>query len=440
MKAYALCLLALVALSSARRKPPGGGGGWPGPGQGQRYPPSDPQNQYGGGGRSGSPATTAFPTLNSVIGGYGGAGTAAHAGAGTGGYQPPAPTSSAVKKTSYEDTSESSEKSEQSPDESNSGNSGSQSLGSGASSVAGSVPVSTGTSSTGNTTTGGTISNGKITLPAGCESVNGIGFGWLPDYNGGSLADDENAVGNKNPCFAGYYGQTGLSGWNDGAQITDNIADATSGGKPYPIFIASVMPQGTPFDQFTEGSDVVTSIANAMTKLTAAGLTVFLRFAHEMNYYDSTTGGYIYTGSTEDFSSAWGVVSAAVKDISGVYMHWSPNYDNSAADLGSSGWYPTQGTVDVIGMDVYPSGGSTFASEYQNFCQNWPNVPFVIGETGSKNGGTTSNKNAWLTQLTGKSALQVCPNYLGFSWFEYLKGGVDFRIATGGNTAYEGVL
>ena len=436
MKAYTLYLFALVALSSARPKPPGGGGGWPGPGQGQGYHPLDSQKQYGGGGRSGSSATTAFPTLTSVIGGYGGASTAGYAGAGTAGYQPAATTIS-VKKTSKEETSK--EDTSEDSEESNSGNSASQSLGLGASSVASSVPVSTGTSSTSNTTTAGTISNGKITLPAGCESVNGIGFGWLPDYNGASLAVDETAVGNKNPCFVGYYGQTGLSGWNDGAQITDNIADATSGGKPYPIFIASVMPQGTSFDQFTEGSDVVTSIANAMTKLTAAGLTVFLRFAHEMNWYDSADGGYVYTGTTEDFSSAWGVVSAAVKDITGVYMYWSPNYDSSAADLVSSGWYPTQGTVDVIGMDVYPSGGSTFASEYQNFCQHW-DIPFVIGETGSDNGGTTSNKNAWLKQLTGTSALQDCPNYLGFSWFEYLKGGVDFRIATGGNTAYEGVL
>ena len=452
MKAYTLCLLALATLSSARPQPLEGGSGGPGQGlEGQRYPPSNLENprdyqnaihtpsvgggEYGGGGgRAGSPATTGFPILSSAVGGYGGAGT--------GGYQPPAPTSSAVRETSYLDTSEYSEQSQQSPGQSSPGDSASQSLGSGPSSVTGSGPVSTGTSSTGNTTTGATISNGKITLPAGCESVSGIGFGWLPDYNGASLAADETAVGNKNPCFAGYYGQTGLSGWNDGAQITDNIADATSGGKPYPIFIASVMPQGTPFDQFTEGSAVVTSIANAMTKLTAAGLTVFLRFAHEMNYYDSADAGYIYTGSAADFSNAWGVVSAAVKDIADVYMHWSPNYDSSAADLVSSGWYPSQGTVDVIGMDIYPSGGSQFAAVYQNFCgyQNWKNVPFIIGETGSKNGGSTTDKHAWLQQLTGAAALQACPNYLGFSWFEYLKGGVDFRIATGGNTAYQGVL
>lgn len=281
---------------------------------------------------------------------------------------------------------------------------------------------------------GGTISHGNITLPASCQSVNGIGFGWLPDYNGGSLADDEKAVGNNHPCFAGYYGQTGLSGWNDGGQITSSIADAQSGGKPYPIFVASVMSQGTPFSEFTEGSSVVTSIANAMTKLTEAGFTVFLRFAHEMNYYDSAG---TYTGSSEEFRSAWGVVSAAVKSNPGVYMFWSPNADK-AADL-KANWFPNPDDVDVIGMDVYPKAGSTFASTYQDFCSTWPNIPFVIGETGSANGGTTNAKNAWLKELTGASAKQACPNYIGASWFEYEKG-VDFRIATGGNTAYEGVL
>ena len=428
MKAYIVCLLALVAISSARPKPSGGGGGDLGQSQGQgdySYNWRHQENyKKGKHGRKGRPETTAFPTMSSAIGGYGGPGTA---GAGTGGYQPPAPTSSAVRESSYHGTSEYSQRLKESPGEPNTGNSGSQ-------------PQGSTTTSTGNTTSGGTISKGKITLPAGCESVNGIGFGWLPDYNGASLKVDESAVGHKNPCFAGYYGQTGLSGWKDGAQITDNIADAQSGGKPYPIFVASVMPQGTPFGQITEGSAVVTSIANAMTKLTAAGFTVWLRFAHEMNWYDSAPGGNVYTGSAEEFSTAWGVVSDAVKDIPGVYMYWSPNYDSSAADLVSSGWYPKQGTVDIIGMDIYPKSGSSFASTYQNFCQQWPDIPFVVGETGSDSGGSTSDKNAWLKQLTDKSAQQACPNYLGFSWFEYLKQGVDFRIATGGNSAAQGVL
>ena len=261
MKAYAVCLLALAAVSSARPKASGGGGGeldrqdqWQGhhslKWQNHEYYKKAKQTHSAStgksheeGGHAGSPTTTAFPTLSSVSGGYGGVGT------GTGGYQPSAPTSSTVRKLSYQDTSEYSEKSEQSGDKPNPGSSGSPSLGSNPSGVAGSGPVSTGTTFTGNTTSGGTLSKGKITLPAGCESVNGIGFGWLPDYNGASLKVDESAVGNKNPCFVGYYGQTGLSGWNDGAQITDNIADAQSGGKPVRYPFGAFNPFYVPFPE-----------------------------------------------------------------------------------------------------------------------------------------------------------------------------------------------
>ena len=85
-------------------------------------------------------------------------------------------------------------------------------------------------------------------------------------------------------------------------------------------------------------------------------------------------------------------------------------------------------------MDIYPRGGSQFVDVYQDFHQHWSDVPFIIGEIGSKNGGSTSDKNAWLKQLTDQSALQAWPNYLGF-----LKG-VDFRVATGGTTAAQGII
>lgn len=162
MKAYTVCLLALATLFSAQPKPSGGGG------------------KYGGGGATGSPETTPFPRLNSAIGRYGGTGT------GTGRYRPPASTSSAVRTTLHQDISRGSEDSKESSDETDLGNSGSQSLRSGPSGVAGSRPVSTAPISTSNTTSGRTKSSGKITLPAGCESVNDIGFGWLPDCNGAS--------------------------------------------------------------------------------------------------------------------------------------------------------------------------------------------------------------------------------------------------------------
>lgn len=56
----------------------------------------------------------------------------------------------------------------------------------------------------------------------------------------------------------------------------------------------------------------------------------------------------------------------------------------------------------------------------------------ALGETGWLNGGTDDQKKYWWGQVSGAAALQRCPNYLGFTWFEYDKAGEgDFRVVTG---------
>ena len=291
-------------------------------------------------------------------------------------------------------------------------------------------PISTG----GSTSTGnGTVSSGSISLPAGCATKNGIGIGWLPDADQGvPLSTITSAMNNEKPCFAGYYAQiTSSSSW-DGSQLTGKINDVKAGGAPYPIFVASVMPS----IPMSEIPNVAGSITTVMKQLTDAGLTVWLRFAHEMNWYDSAAGGYVYPqSSVADYQKAWAAVSQSVAANPNVKMFWSPN-SASAADLKSAGWYPTSGAVDVIGVDIYPKGQESFASVYQSFCSGW-NVPFSIGETGI--GGSSADKTYWLQQLISPDAKTACPNYVGYSYFEYDKEE-DFRVATGGNTEAESVL
>ena len=291
-----------------------------------------------------------------------------------------------------------------------------------------SPPLSTGGStSIGNST----VSSGSISLPAGCATKNGIGIGWLPDADKGvSLSTITSALNNEKPCFAGYYAQITSTSW-DGSQLTGKINDVKAGGAPYPIFVASVQP----FIPFSEVPSAASSITSVMKQLTDAGLTVWLRFAHEMNWYDSSAGGNTYTGSIADYQKAWAAVSAAVADNPDVKMYWSPN-SASAAELKSAGWYPTSGAVDVIGVDIYPQGEKSFSSVYQSFCSGW-DVPFAIGETGI--GPPAGDKTYWLEQLISPDAKTACPNYVGFSYFEYDKEE-DFRVATGGNTEAQSVL
>ncbi|MCJ1457249.1 hypothetical protein MMC28_007616 [Mycoblastus sanguinarius] len=314
---------------------------------------------------------------------------------------------------------------------SGSGSGGSPTGGSGGGTPTGGLGSPSGTANGTSSSSNGTVSSGSVSLPAGCESLNGIGIGWLPDSDISiPLTTITSALGNVKPCFAGYYAQiTSSSSW-DGSQLTGHVNEVKAGGTPYPIFVASVMPS----IPFSEVPSVAADVASVMNQLTSEGLTVWLRFAHEMNYY--VTDG-TYHGSASDYQTAWAAISKAVAGNDNVKMFWSPNSD-SAASLKSAGWYPTSGAVDVIGVDIYPNGEKSFGDVYGDFCDGWPNTPFAIGETGS--GGSSADKTYWLQQLTSTGAKTACPNYVGFSYFEYNKDGTDFDVATNGNNEAESVF
>ena len=117
-------------------------------------------------------------------------------------------------------------------------------------------------------------------------------------------------------------------------------------------------------------------------------------------------------------------------------MFWSPN-EASAATISSGGWFPTSGKVDIVGIDIYPKSQQTFGEVYGDFCETFStgkNLPFVIGETGAG----PDTKQYWLEQLA-QGDKSACPNYVGFSWFDYNKEE-DFQVVEGGSTIAKQVL
>ena len=107
-------------------------------------------------------------------------------------------------------------------------------------------------------------------------------------------------------------------------------------------------------------------------------------------------------------------------------MFWSPN---SAPSSALQQWFPGADYVDMIGIDVYPSAGSCFSSVYGDFYNAFLvkyDKHFAIGETGAGD-SSVSSKEAWLSQLVNAN-VSAFPNYVAASWFEYNKGGEDFRI------------
>ena len=110
-------------------------------------------------------------------------------------------------------------------------------------------------------------------------------------------------------------------------------------------------------------------------------------------------------------------------------MFWSPNYDsNPSSNL--NGWWPGANYVDIVGMDVYPSAGSSFEDVYGAFYSAFAtryNKHFAIGETGGANGGTGPPKEQWATHRANTHD-SAYPCYKSATWFEFYKGEDDFRI------------
>lgn len=188
-----------------------------------------------------------------------------------------------------------------------------------------------------------TAQSPDLGLPAGCmTSYKNITFGFLPDYH---MSDPRmgtiNADTGKQSCTYGYYSQITSSSYDD-SQITasDVMSDIKNSGA---VFVPSIMPTGLAWNQIT--TDVASQIGSTVQKFTSQGITVWLRFAHEMNYY--VTDGTYPGGSTDDFQTAWQNVHAACAAIEGCLMFWSPNRDS--VDNIQPFW-PGDDYVDIVGM------------------------------------------------------------------------------------------
>ena len=168
------------------------------------------------------------------------------------------------------------------------------------------------------------------------------------------------------------------------------------------------------------------------------GGVIWLRFAHEMNWYIDTNrvhhGPTHYHGTTEEFETLWRNIASRV-DRKRVKMFWSPNIQvppDTLADVGKK-WWPGAEYVDIVGLDVYPQSRAVtfdfaFGEFYDMYARRY-GLPMQLAETGWLGGGTVEEKLYWWGEVTKPEARERCPGYIGFTWFEYSKKGEgDFRI------------
>ena len=261
-------------------------------------------------------------------------------------------------------------------------------------------------------------------LPNDTLKTNSVSVGFLPSEGDATsplytMAQINEKLGTKASTY-GWYAQITSSNF-DGSQLLAVKEDVIASGA---VFVASVMPRIN-FNLITE--DVADQVAAVMKQFTDAGVTVWLRYAHEMNWY--VTDG-TYHGTATDFLTSWqNIYNAACKDNAMVSCFWSPNQAGSTSDL--QPWWPGEAFVDLVGIDCYPKPGQDTASNelfdrfYGGFYDAYSKpygLPFAIGETGAG----PDQKEHWLKTLVTQEKSKY-PNYVSMSWFEFDKEQ-DFRI------------
>lgn len=268
------------------------------------------------------------------------------------------------------------------------------------------------------------LASKPLGFPDDTLKTNCVSIGFLPSEGDANsprytMADINSKLGAKSATY-GWYAQITSDGFS-GQQFLNIKDDIVSSGA---VFVASVMPY---IDFSAVTPDIANQVASVLKQFTDAGVTVWLRYGHEMNYY--VTDG-TYKGDAGSFVQSWkNIYNAACKDNDKIACFWSPNQaGNPASDLQS--WWPGEEFVDLVGIDCYPtknddtSSSDLFDKLYGGFYDAFSKpygLPFAIGETGAGAG----QKGAWLKTLVEQK--ERYPLYVSMSWFEYDKEA-DFRI------------
>jgi mannan endo-1,4-beta-mannosidase len=169
----------------------------------------------------------------------------------------------------------------------------------------------------------------------------------------------------------------------------------------------------------------ITTFARAVRTL---DLPIALSFGHEMN------GNWYPWGTSHttaaQFVAAWRHIHRlfAAAGASNVIWVWNPNIINPVPRVPLRPLWPGRRYVDWIGLTGYfaTTGAQTYATLYRptmHEIRQFTSKPFIIAETAIETGPA---EVACARQLLDTVAQHR--DVLGFMWFDYNKGGVDWRV------------
>ncbi|GAA5823087.1 hypothetical protein JCM11251_007481 [Rhodosporidiobolus azoricus] len=260
---------------------------------------------------------------------------------------------------------------------------------------------------------------------------NNIYFGFLPDDGSGggkshTIHQIDEAMGQKSAA-QGWYAQAQSGTLFDGSQFKWRKDQIISGG----VFQPAVMPTGGWWGLKYDDDQQARAICKVMKEYTDEGVEVWLRFAHEVNYYqqDGT-----YQGGVDDFKEGWAVVAKACAEIAPeVKMWYTPNV--ASVDQYDEYFPDDVSTVHLIGVDWYPKQSSDFdfatgsgnmKAFHDRYCSE-NGIKFAIGEIGLGIGASMQSRLNWVKNIMESG--DAMPHMIAVSWFNYYKDNYSYKVA-----------
>jgi hypothetical protein len=154
------------------------------------------------------------------------------------------------------------------------------------------------------------------------------------------------------------------------------------------------------------------------------GMTVMIRFAHEMNLLSSDWGPNKAGNTGSAYADAWRHIVTVFRDegASNVKWVWAPNVDYGGRPFNQ--FFPGDEWVDYVGLDGYNwgnSGGESFAGFSKIFASSYATItqlsakPLIVTETAASEAG--GNKAAWIEETFLKTIPQTMPRISAVIWF-----------------------
>ncbi|MBW0520123.1 hypothetical protein O181_059838 [Austropuccinia psidii MF-1] len=274
---------------------------------------------------------------------------------------------------------------------------------------------------------------------------SGIAVGFLPAFGEPFASNTPREINAKLPAPMAIVGDyVDLKTSDPNLSSIDKSLEVIRGLEGNPVWELALMPNEG-LDKITK--EVAVSISKKMLWINNQGITVWMRFAHEMN-----GDWYSWGLQPEKFIEKWRLIAHEVKSrTQKTYMLWAPNsaFGESLDSVrgGYTKYWPGADTVDISGLSFYHYGGferlnvllapGEAVSKIKEFAQLYgsaQNRPVILSETGASyttsistgkpawGGGSEYDiKYQWLQQLLSSKTREEIPNLKAIAWFEVFK-------------------